>query len=319
MKPSTQRRSLLNNLFLIIVFGAFAVFRLLPVISQQHLVSTAAHHETVQAMPYSENYQSIRGSTDSETMVVFQDAQGKTHTAQTRVSADEQAQMRRHIPITREFLITQDHSEILRDKTAETLDITDWLMIALLAVTLVVHMKTRALPAPIAPNDMPPAARYPLQSTANPRRVLRNNIITLLGITLAALTLGSISGFLALTTWQEKQTFQHAPIAYAAPYGSFRQGSLKTYAVDLRFTTQNGKTITIVDYPVSPMERDQFNAGKTIPVQYLPDNPDVFRFFKAGQDNVAWFATAFCITVAAVWLLVLWLFIRHPYRPMQQT
>lgn len=192
-------RSLLNNLFLIIVFGAFAVFRLLPVINQQHLVSTAAHRETVQAMPYSENYQSIRGSTDSNTIVVFQDAQGKTHTAQTRVSADEQAQMRRHIPITREFLITQDHSEILRDKTAETLDITDWLMIALLAVTLVVHMKTRALPAPIAPNDMPPAARYPLQSAANPRRVLRNNIITLLGITLAALALGGISGFLALT------------------------------------------------------------------------------------------------------------------------
>ena len=81
---------------------------------------------------------------------------------------------------------------------------------------------------------MPPAARYPLQSAENPRRVLRNNIITLLGITLAALALGSISGFLALTTWQEKQTFQHAPIAYAAPYGSFRQGSLKTYAVDLR-------------------------------------------------------------------------------------
>ena len=75
MKPRTQRRSLLNNLFLIIVFGAFAVFRLLPVISQQHLVSTAVHHETVQAMPYSENYQSIRGSTDSETIVVFQDAQ----------------------------------------------------------------------------------------------------------------------------------------------------------------------------------------------------------------------------------------------------
>ena len=270
-------------------------------------------------MPYSENYQSIRGSTDSETMVIFQDAQGKTHAAQTRVSADEQAQMRRHIPITREFLITQDHSEILRDKAAETLDITDWLMIALLPVALVVHMKTRALPAPIAPNDMPPAARYPLQSAANPRRVLRNNIITLLGITLAALALGSISGFLALTTWQEKQTFQHAPIAYAAPYGSFRQGSLKTYAVDLRFTTQSGKTITIANYPVSPMERDQLNAGKTIPVQYLPDNPDVFRFFKAGQDNVAWFATAFCITVAAVWLLVLWLFIRHPYQPMQQT
>ena len=288
-------RSLLNNLFLIIVFGAFAVFRLLPVINQQHLVSTAAHRETVQAMPYSENYQSIRGSTDSNTIVVFQDAQGKTHAAQTRVSADEQAQMRRHIPITREFLITQDHSEILRDKAAETLDITDWLMIALLPVALVVHMKTRAL------------------------RVLRNNIITLLGITLAALALGSISGFLALTTWQEKQTFQHAPIAYAAPYGSFRQGSLKTYAVDLRFTTQSGKTITIAHYPVSPMERDQLNAGKTIPVQYLPDNPDVFRFFKAGQDNVAWFATAFCITVAAVWLLVLWLFIRHPYQPMQQT
>lgn len=298
MKPSTQRRSLLNNLFLIIVFGVFAVFRLLPVINQQHLVSTAVHHETVQAMPYSENYQSIRGSTDSNTIVVFQDAQGKTHTAQTRVSADEQAQMRRHIPITREFLITQDHREILRDKTAETLDITDWLMIALLPVALVVHMKTRALPAPIAPNDMPPAARYPLQSTANPRCVLRGNIITLLGITLAALALGSISGFLVLTTWQEKQTFQHAPIAHAAPHGAFRQGSLKTYAVDLRFTTQN---------------------GKTIPVQYLPDNPDVFRFFKAGQDNVAWFATAFCITVAAVWLLVLWLFIRHPYRPMQQT
>ena len=69
MKPRTQRRSLLNNLFLIIVFGAFAVFRLLPVISQQHLVSTAVHHETVQAMPYSENYQSIRGSTDSNTIV----------------------------------------------------------------------------------------------------------------------------------------------------------------------------------------------------------------------------------------------------------
>ena len=59
---------------------------------------------------------------------------------------------------------------------------------------------------------------------------------------------------------------------------AIRQGSLKTYAVDLRFTTQNGKTITIADYPVSPMERDQLNAGKTIPVQYLPDNPDVFRF-----------------------------------------
>lgn len=319
MKPRTQRRSLLNNLFLIIVFGAFAVFRLLPIINQHHQVSTAAHHETVQAMPYSENYQSIRGSTDSETMVVFQDAQGKTHTAQTRVSADEQAQMRRHIPITREFLITQDHSEILRDKAAETLDITDWLMIALLAVTLVVHMKIRALPAPVAPNDMRPTTKHPLQSTENPRRVLRGNIITLLGVTLAALALGSISGFLALTAWQEKQTFQHAPIAHAAPHGAFRQGSLKTYAVDLRFTTQNGKTITIADYPVSPMERDQLNAGKTIPVQYLPDNPDVFRFFKAGQDNVAWFATAFCITVAAVWLLVLWLFIRHPYRPMQQT
>lgn len=312
-------RSLLNNLFLIIVFGVFAVFRLLPVISQQHLVSTAAHHETVQAMPYSENYQSIRGSTDSETIVVFQDAQGKTHTAQTRVSADEQAQMRRHIPITREFLITQDHSEILRYKATETLDITDWLMIALLAVTLVVHMKIRALPVPIAPNDVHPAAQRLLQSKENPRRVLRGNIITLLGVTLAALALGSISGFLALTTWQEKQTFQHAPIAHAAPHGAFRQGNLKTYAVDLRFTTQNGKTITIADYPVSPMERDQLNAGKTIPVQYLPDNPDVFRFFKAGQDNVAWFATAFCITVAAVWLLVLWLFIRHPYRPMQQT
>ena len=241
MKPRTQRRSLLNNLFLIIVFGVFAVFRLLPVISQQHLVSTAAHHETVQAMPYSENYQSIRGSTDSETIVVFQDAQGKTHTAQTRVSADEQAQMRRHIPITREFLITQDHSEILRDKATETLDITDWLMIALLAVTLVVHMKTRALPAPIAPNDVHPAAQRLLQSKENPRRVLRGNIITLLGVTLTALALGSISGFLALTTWQEKQTFQHAPIAHAAPHGAFRQGSLKTYAVDLRFTTQNGK------------------------------------------------------------------------------
>lgn len=319
MKPRTQRRSLLNNLFLIIVFGAFAIFRLLPVINQHHQVNTAVHHETVQAMPYSENYQSIRGSTDSETMVVFQDAQGKTHTAQTRVSADEQAQMRRHIPITREFLITQDHSEILRDKATETLDITDWLMIALLAVTLVVHMKIRALPTPIVPNDMRPAAQRLLQSKENPRRVLRSNIITLLGVTLAALALGSISGFLALTTWQEKQTFQHAPIAHAAPHGVFRQGSLKTYAVDLRFTPQSGKTITIADYPVSPMERDQFNAGKTIPVQYLPDNPDVFRFFKAGQDNVAWFATAFCITVAAVWLLVLWLFIRHPYRPMQQT
>ena len=77
-------RSLLNNLFLIIVFGAFAVFRLLPVINQQHLVSTAAHRETVQAMPYSENYQSIRGSTDSNTLVIFQDVQGKTHTAQAR-------------------------------------------------------------------------------------------------------------------------------------------------------------------------------------------------------------------------------------------
>ena len=227
--------------------------------------------------------------------------------------------MRRHIPITREFLITQDHSEILRDKAAETLDITDWLMIALLPVALVIHIKTRALPTPIAPNDMRPAAQRLLQSKENPRRVLRGNIITLLGVTLAAIALGSISGFLALTAWQEKQTFQHAPIAYAAPYGSFRQGSLKTYAVDLRFTTQSGKTITIADYPISPMERDQLNAGKTIPVQYLPDNPDVFRFFKAGQDNVAWFATAFCITVAAVWLLVLWLFIRHPYRPMQQT
>ena len=319
MPPRTPLRTLFSNLPLIIVFGVFAVFRLLPVISQQHLVSTAAHHETVQAMPYSEEYASIGKSSDSHTLVIFQDAQGKTHTAQARVSADEQAQMRRHIPITREFLITQDHKEILRDKAAETLDITDWLMIALLPVALVIHIKTRVLPAPIASNDMPPAARYPLQSTANPRRVLRGNIITLLGITLAALALGSISGFLALTTWQEKQTFQHAPIAYAAPYGSFRQGSLKTYAVDLRFTTQNGKTITIVDYPVSPMERDQFNAGKTIPVQYLPDNPDVYRFWKAGQDNVAWFATAFCITVAAVWLLVLWLFIRHPYRPMQQT
>lgn len=241
MKPRTQRRALLNNLFLIIVFGVFAVFRLLPVISQQHLVSTAAHHETVQAMPYSENYQSIRGSTDSETIVVFQDAQGKTHTAQTRVSADEQAQMRRHIPITREFLITQDHSEILRYKATETLDITDWLMIALLAVTLVVHMKIRALPVPIAPNDVHPAAQRLLQSKENPRRVLRGNIITLLGVTLAALALGSISGFLALTTWQEKQTFQHAPIAHAAPHGSFRQGSLKTYAVDLRFTPKTAK------------------------------------------------------------------------------
>ena len=319
MKPRTQRRSLLNNLFLIIVFGVFAVFRLLPVISQQHLVSTAVHHETVQAMPYSENYQSIRGSTDSNTIVVFQDAQGKTHAAQTRVSADEQAQMRRHIPITREFLITQDHKEILRDKAAETLDITDWLMIALLAVTLVVHMKTRALPAPIAANDVHPAAQRLLQSKENPRRVLRGNIITLLGVTLAALALGSISGFLALTTWQEKQTFQHAPIAHAAPYGSFRQGSLKTYAVDLRFTTQNGKTITIADYPVSPMERDQLNAGKTIPVQYLPDNPDVFRFWQAGQDNMAWISTVFCAILLAVWLLFLWVFIRHPYRPMQQT
>lgn len=319
MKPRTQRRSLLNNLFLIIVFGAFSVFRLLPVINQQHLVSTAVHHETVQAMPYSENYQSIRGSTDSNTMVVFQDAQGKTHTAQARVSADEQAQMRRHLPITREFLITQDHKEILRDKAAETLDITDWLMIALLAVTLVVHMKTRALPAPIASNDMRPVARYRLQSTANPRRVLRGNIVTLLGITLAALALGSISGFLALTTWQEKQTFQHAPIAHAAPHGAFRQGSLKTYAVDLRFTTQNGKTITIADYPVSPMERDQLNAGKTIPVQYLPDNPDVFRFWQAGQDNMAWISTVFCAILLAVWLLFLWVFIRHPYQPMQQT
>ena len=319
MPPCTPLRTLFANLPLIIAFAAFAVFRLLPIINQHHQVSTAIHHETVQAMPYSENYQSIRGSTDSETMVVFQDAQGKTHTAQTRVSADEQAQMRRHIPITREFLITQDHSEILRDKATETLDITDWLMIALLAVTLVVHMKTRVLPAPIAPNDMPPAARYPLQSTANPCRVLRGNIITLLGITLAALALGSISGFLALTTWQEKQTFQHAPIAHAAPYGSFRQGSLKTYAVDLRFTTQNGKTITIANYPVSPMERDQLNAGKTIPVQYLPDNPDVFRFWQAGQDNMAWISTVFCAILLAVWLLFLWVFIRHPYQPMQQT
>ena len=319
MPPRTPLRTLFDNLPLIIAFAAFAVFRLLPIINQHHQVSTAIHRETVQAMPYSEEYASIGKSSDSHTLVIFQDAQGKTHTAQTRVSADEQAQMRRHIPITREFLITQDHSEILRDKTAETLDITDWLMIALLAVTLVVHMKTRALPAPIAPNDMPPAARYPLQSTANPRRVLRGNIITLLGITLAALALGSISGFLALTTWQEKQTFQHAPIAHAAPHGAFRQGSLKTYAVDLRFTTQNGKTITIANYPVSPMERDQLNAGKTIPVQYLPDNPDVFRFFKAGQDDIAGFATAFFIVVLTVWLLFLWVFIRHPYRPMQQT
>ena len=59
MPPRTPLRTLFANLPLIIAFAAFAVFRLLPVISQQHLVSTAVHHETVQVMPYSENYQSI--------------------------------------------------------------------------------------------------------------------------------------------------------------------------------------------------------------------------------------------------------------------
>ena len=67
------------------------------------------------------------------------------------------------------------------------------------------------------------------------------------------------------------------------------------------------------------MERDQLNAGKTIPVQYLPDNPDVFRFWQAGQDNMAWISTVFCAILLAVWLLFLWVFIRHPYQPMQQT